>query len=297
MESGKRNKRRIGLISAVIVIIVCVGLIIGGMKLTMFHSAKLDEEILDQVVINSPNVSLGSRIKAQNDIFKGQFIYKQYKDIDGYIIPWTDIIGNYGVWGENSVGRVPLNNFNGTLDFTEGTNQKMMKFYSQDVPYKKINNDIVLTSTDTDKVMEMAISFDKKYSLKEIRAKIPVNLNIAWLWLGEEENGGQSDALTPDQVYGFEGIQKKVEKVSDADVFKGNYNNFISSLESLASKSEHVANLLTKYGKEDIDSLQFKGIVLTGQAINFKQLAGAPFIRASEIGATADIVPYIKPYK
>ncbi|MBC1434037.1 hypothetical protein HB848_01625 [Listeria rocourtiae] len=297
MRKSKRGRARTLIIIASFGLVVFVVLMIGGVRLTISNSEKLDEEILNQVVINSPNVTLGSRIKADTGMFKGQFIYKQHKDIDGYIIPWSDIIGNYGIWNADSVGRAQLNNSNGILDFVEGTGQKMMKFYKQEVSYKVLSNDVAQVSLETNRVMEMAISFDQKYTLAEIQTKVPTNLNVAWLWLDEKNNAGQVEALTPDLVYGFDGIQKQNEQVTDDKVLEGNYNNFISSLEMLAEESDEIDALFTKYSKQNLKQVRFKGIILTGQEKNFYSLASATFIRASEIGAVAEIIPYITPYK
>lgn len=297
MRKSKRGRARTLIIIASFGLVVFAVLMIGGVRLTISNSEKLDEEISNQVVINSPNVTLGSRIKADNGMFKGQFIYKQHKDIDGYIIPWSDIIGNYGIWDADSVGRAQLNNSNGILDFVEGTGQKMMKFYKQEVSYKVLGNDVAQVSLETNRVMEMAISFDQKYTLAEIQTKVPTNLNVAWLRLDEKNNAGQVEVLTPDLVYGFDGIQKQNEQVTDDKVLEGNYNNFISSLEMLAEESDEIDALFTKYSKQNLKQVRFKGIILTGQEKNFYSLVSATFIRASEIGAVAEIIPYITPYK
>ncbi|MBC2368861.1 hypothetical protein HBP99_09450 [Listeria booriae] len=293
---GSIRKNKI-FIRVVLIVVIGTGLIIGGMKLATSNSEKLDSTLLNQMVINAPNLELGSRMKAENGIFGGKFIYKRYKDIDGYIIPWTDVTGNYSVFGQDSVGFMQLNNSNGTHDFVEGTSQKMMKFYNQDIAYKKVATELKAILGNENLVMEVAISFDKTYSLERIRKMTPENLNIAWLWLDEDDNGGQLEALAPDHVYGFEGLQKPNEKVPSDDVYQGNYNNFLSALEVLQEDSAKAATLHDKYSKLKLKQLKFKGMVLTGQATSFKNLSDQKFIRASEIGATADIVPYIKPYK
>ncbi|MCB8815426.1 anti sigma factor C-terminal domain-containing protein [Desulfosporosinus shakirovi] len=49
--------------------------------------------------------------------------------------------------------------------------------------------------------------------------------------------------------------------------------------------------------KVPFDEAKILGVMLTGQTENFKALENQDFIRGASVGATAQIVPYIKPDK
>ncbi|EUJ28089.1 hypothetical protein PCORN_12312 [Listeria cornellensis FSL F6-0969] len=279
---------------AIVLLVVFLGAaFVLQLKTVTSNAEQLDVQILNRAAVSSPNIKLGNRVKMNADLFGGKFMYKQTKDINGYIIPWSDTYASYtGLGNDVQAGR--MGETNGSTVFAEGTSQKMLQFYNPDISYGAINNDLQKLSDDLKKVMEVAISFDKSYELQDILEKIPSNLNIAWLWVVSENTDG---VLDMDQVYGFEGLQKPVDHVPDSKVYQANYRNFVAGLDSLRTNSSKADTLYEVYSKLDLNAVKFKGIILTGQATNFKQIAGQSFIRASEIGATADIVPYIKPYK
>lgn len=282
------------LIVSTILVVVCSLCFAFLLKSVTSSAVQLDERMLNQSIVNSPNVQLGNRVKMNADLFGGKSMYKQTKDVDGYIIPWIDTYASYSSANVDMNRTNMMSTTNGVTEFAEGTSQKMMHFYKPDVIYENIVNNLDELSWSANKVMEVAISFDKAYYLKDILSAVPANLNIAWLWL-ESEN--TDEVLEMGQVYGFEGLQKPISNIADNDVYTANYKKFLAGLDSLQGNSSKMASLHEKYGKLNLSKLQFKGLILTGQEKNFKQLAGASFIRASEIGATADIVPYIKPYK
>jgi hypothetical protein len=62
----------------------------------------------------------------------------------------------------------------------------------KNVDYKTIRNDITqLKDVGTNKGIEMAISFDKGYSPKEVRNFLPKEVSLKWYWVdtySEEES-------------------------------------------------------------------------------------------------------------
>jgi len=69
-------------------------------------------------------------------------------------------------------------------------------------------------------VAEVAISFDKPYTLQEIQTKIPDNLNIVWLYMTShiaDESKGPSGV----SIYGFDPSSSP----------KDAYNEFMDALE------------------------------------------------------------------
>ncbi|MBC1308281.1 anti sigma factor C-terminal domain-containing protein [Listeria booriae] len=264
------------------------------LKSVTSSAVQLDEDVLNQSIVNSPNVKLGNQVKISADLFGGKFMYKQMKDVDGYIIPWSDVYASYTNSGDNWYQGNAMSETNGTTEFAENTNQKMMYFYKPDGSYPSVANELEGLTGNTNKVMEVAISFDRPYDLQEVVDFLPTNLNVAWFWL-EAEN--TNELLDMAQVYGFEGLQKPISGVNDKEVYAANYSNFLAGLDKLQNKTSKMADMYAKYSELNWNEVQVKGIIVTGQEKNFKTIANHKIIRASEIGATADIVPYIKPYK
>lgn len=178
----KKGIKKILIVSSILAIIcsLCFALLL---KSVTSSAVQLDERMLNKSIINSPNVQLGNRVKMNADLFGGKFMYKQTKDVDGYIIPWIDTYVSYNNSNVDINQTNMMSETNGVTDFAEGTNQKMMHFYKPDVAYEKIANNLNELSWSADKVMEVAVSFDKAYYLKDILSVVPANLNIAWLWL------------------------------------------------------------------------------------------------------------------
>ncbi|MBC1371221.1 hypothetical protein HB847_02485 [Listeria booriae] len=264
------------------------------LKSVTSSAVQLDEAVLNQSIVNGPNVKLGNQVKISADLFGGKFMYKQMKDVDGYIIPWSDVYASYTNSGDNWYQGNAMSETNGTTEFAENTNQKMMHFYKPDGSYPSVANELEGLTGNTNKVMEVAISFDKPYDLQEVVGFLPTNLNVAWFWL-EAEN--TNELLDMAQVYGFEGLQKPIPGVTAKEVYAANYSNFLVGLDKLQNKTSKMADMYAKYNELNWSEVQIQGIIVTGQEKNLKTIANQKFIRASEIGATADIVPYIKPYK
>ena len=137
-------------------------------------------------------------------------------------------------------------------------------------------------------VAEVAISFDQPYTLQEIQAKIPDNLNIVWLYMTSQivdESKGPMGV----PVYGFD----------PSDSPKKAYNSFIDALKKYdADGGDKTIQEFLKLNKnKQFDEVKISGVMLTGQTQNFKVLENQDFIRGASVGATAQIVPYIKPEK
>ncbi|EUJ47097.1 anti sigma factor C-terminal domain-containing protein [Listeria riparia] len=275
-------------------VVLCGIVFVVLLKSVTSSAVQLDEDVLNQSIVNAPNVKLGNQVKISADLFGGKFMYKQMKDVDGYIIPWSDVYASYTNSGDNWYQESAISETNGTTEFAENTNHKMMHFYKPDGSYQRVVNELEGLTGNANKVMEVAISFDKPYDLQEVLGFLPTNLNIAWFWL-EAEN--TNELLDMAQVYGFEGLQKPIPGVATKEVYAANYSNFLAGLDKLQNKTSKMADMYAKYNKLNWSEVQIQGIIVTGQEKNLKTIANHKFIRASEIGATADIVPYIKPYK
>ncbi len=158
-------------------------------------------------------------------------------------------------------------------------------------------------------LVEVAISFDKKYSLAKIKEMIPSNLKQNWYWIGTE--GKQNTYhYRPEQLLGLEpediqlvfsdmpgdymsGMDYMKEFLESGDQKRAQYLDIpVDDLQAFVDKFGNTD--FTK--QEEIDQLEFAGIILTGKAEDFAQLEGKDWIYSSSIGASIPIQPYYQLY-
>ena len=89
-----------------------------------------------------------------------------------------------------------------------------------------------------------------------------------------------------------DGFLANLKKYIKSGFGKSSYNN--------VTPSDDIKTYLKKFGKldlskkEDLEKLEFSGVILTGKAENFAQLEGKEWIYASSIGASIPNQPYYK---
>lgn len=175
-------------------------------------------------------------------------------------------------------------------EYDKQTKSKSATFYHPSIKkyYNGVQNELGEVSEMENHVAEVAISFDKPYTLQEIQAKIPDNLNIVWLYMASPiSDESKGPAGMP--VYGFE--------LSDNP--KESYSSFVDGLKEYDSNwdDETIQEFLKVNKNKQFGEVKILGVMLTGKTNNFKALENQDFIRGASVGATAQIVPYIKPEK
>ncbi|MFK4310685.1 hypothetical protein ABH957_005409 [Bacillus sp. RC242] len=135
---------------------------------------------------------------------------------------------------------------------------------------------------------EVALSFNQPYTLQEIKEKIPDTLNIVWLYM-TSPIGDESKGPAGMPVYGFNPDKSPEEA----------YKEFVDSLKQYDDDGhdEGIQKFLKSNKNKPFDQVKILGVMLTGKTENFKALENQGFIRGASVGATAQVVPYIKPEK
>lgn len=182
----------------------------------------------------------------------------------------------------------------------------MMTFFYPQVQYDNVNNDLnSLQDMPSEKLVEIALSFDKGYSVDEAINLIPQELTAAWLWIndvsedetlhmrtyeGEKETPGDPLVRSANTVYGFSLFEPYGEaKIEPA-------KQFIRSIQAgipLKSRWQvEFKRLQTTIAGEDgklaVEELVVNGMVVTGNAECLLKLQGLPFIKASSLGVVVD---------
>ena len=106
-------------------------------------------------------------------------------------------------------------------EYDKQTKNKVATFYHPSIQeyHDGVQNELGELSQMENHVAEVAISFDQPYTLQEIQAKIPDNLNIVWLYMASpiaDESKGPAGM----PVYGFD----------PSDSPKEAYSSFIDEL-------------------------------------------------------------------
>ncbi|OAB43572.1 anti-sigma factor [Paenibacillus antarcticus] len=315
----KKAKRKTFIRNIIISLIVTVVVLFGGFLLNIqLISSSSSQESKDEYAlknISGPNQYI-SGITGQDGFLSGTTEYNIYKVVEGVPIPWRTKKTVYNVFPflpfaniGGSVNGLSLSlpdpdmireGYEYTRSYNGLTGQRLMNFYIPDVNYNgKVLNDLsALEQMDQDKLVEMAISFDKPYSLAEVRKMIPPELTQVWYWVDtydnrkfydpyKDGNGNISFAnpLFESWVFGF-GIHLDGPQMNEKD--------FIASLEQgLEGKYEYEFNRIYNYlrgdkAKPSESDIRLLGVVLTGNAKELQILKGQPYVRGAVLGAIVD---------
>lgn len=243
----KKAKRKHLLRNWIISICASIVVIIGTYVSSIYFSQKtfIKMEIQRNVLhtVKGPNILFNGHTKLSMGLTGGTIIYSSYKNIAGQPVKWIDEIYEYSyIWGYSQL------NFNGNTildeesgnkkdefetlpDYNSQTMQREMRFYLPFVTYRNYVNDLKNIGELQNKVGEIAISFDKAYTVEQIEKMLPKDVQPVWYWvdtynenspdtyvgLKEPKTGAVLNAERSTHVYGFQGsytkkknIQKKI---------------------------------------------------------------------------------------
>ena len=293
-KAKRKQLLKIIIITIIVVLILLPILYKTGNYFAAKSSTRLHEQLFLHNAIAEPNIQIDSQVTSNSSTFGGNIVTNRSKNINGYLVQWSTLTSSYD-WLRIKIDHNELipgsySSDTESYEYDKQTKNKVATFYHPSIQdyYDGIENELGEISQMENHVAEVAISFNQPYTLQEIQAKIPDKLNIVWLYMtspiSDESNG---PAGMP--VYGFDPSH------SPKDAF----NSFIDSLEQYDANesNETIQEFLETNKDKPFDEVKILGVMLTGQTQNFKALENQDFIRGASVGATAQIVPYIKPEK
>ncbi|WP_410982981.1 sigma factor regulator N-terminal domain-containing protein [Bacillus cereus] len=294
LKKAKRKQLFKTIIISIIVILVLLPLFYKtGNYFAAKSSTKLHERLFLHNIIAEPNIQIDSQVMSNSSMFGGNIVTNRSKNINGYLVRWSTLTSSYDWLGINIDHNelIPGSYWSNTefYEYDKQTKNKVATFYHPSIKkyYNGVRNDLGAISQMENYVAEVAISFNQPYTLKEIQEKIPSNLNIVWWYMTSpivEESKGPAGV----PVYGF----------NPSDSPKEAYSEFIDAIKKYDLGSDKTIQEFLRLNKnKQFDEVKILGIMLTGQTKNFKALENQDFIRGASVGATAPIVPYIKPEK
>ena len=301
------------LVSLALLLLLGKGLI----ELASSNGRNLQKEYEVMSEIAYPNVDYDSLYYTQTSYFSGTLRSDRFKDLNGVRVAYPSYEGNYSLTGSyrNTTSEGTYSSTSGT--YTRELRQKYPVFYNLNAKGTKDSNSIPkeLASIKEmpNQLVEVALTFDKPYTYKEIQQMIPNNLKINWYWIGSQSENDIEQYSNPQFTYGANASllftydldfrkkakEAKKEQQTFLDYLKKADKNLFPSVSGYNMYNE-VESYLKKFGQLDIrepenrDQLTFSGVILTGKAENFAQLEEKEWIYASSIGASVPNQPYYK---
>lgn len=292
---AKKRRRKTFLMTLVFSLLATLLLFALCFKLLSNMTAKNGQKVYNDyqqlAEIAYPNISYNSLYYFPTGQFSGKVHADRFKDLDGIPVAYSPFEANYSLTGAFDAGASDVFSKNKLL-YDRGNLQKIPQFYNTKVKFSK--NDVKTSPSQdlkylnqlNDKVIEVAITFDKPYTYKEIKTMLPKNLKQNWLWIGTYTTLDTSQ--WPNQFgTDTENIHSAINtmfNVSKNSPHVGINNvNIYSDLDNYLKDNKHI---------KDVDQLSFAGIILTGKSENFNSLKGKKWIYGSSLGASIDYQPY-----
>ena len=289
----------------------------GLIELASSNGRNLQKEYEVMSEISYPNVDYDSLYHTQNSLFSGTLHSDRFKDLDGVKVAYPSYEGNYSLIGafRDPTAEGTYLSLSGT--YTRELRQKYPVFYNINakgtIDTKRIPQELASVKEMPNQLVEVALTFDKAYTYKEIQQMIPSNLKINWYWIGSQSENDIEQYSDPQFTYGANASllftydldfrkkakEAKKEQQTFLDYLKKADKNLFPSVSGYNTYND-VESYLKKFGQLDIreaenrDQLTFSGVILTGKAENFAQLEEKEWIYASSIGASVPNQPYYK---
>jgi hypothetical protein len=318
-DTIKKAKKKITMRNILISVIVTIGVfiifLVGWLSFMGLSQANAiqDEELYSR--ISSPNIyEIGYQID-NNGLIEGTLSFARYKMVGDIPIDWYDDIINYNLFGYSSK-RLGDYSYVQTTDKIDGlpryydrdVKERIIQFYHPNVGYKKIRNDIdQLKNIDSNKEIEIAISFDKGYSPKDVRELLPKDVSLKWYWLDTytenderlkdhifKEKDGKivnlgSDPIIPDHIYGFN--ETNEGGLSSEETFLRDLKDGINIIgkKDYAEEFKLINDNLRGDSKQPkVSDLKIIGVIVTGSPSQLESLKNLKQVRASVFGAIVE---------
>ncbi|MEV9639630.1 anti sigma factor C-terminal domain-containing protein [Mammaliicoccus sciuri] len=176
---------------------------------------------------------------------------------------------------------------------------KAMNFIHPEVKLNHVPNELKNIDMFQDhQLIEMGLSFDKAYSLDEVKAMLPKDIALQWAWVDvysvEEVNSLQTseppaNIFTENEVFGFSLVDKTGIRLKDP--VKEFMESVVYGKNHMGPYKRDMATFyktLTEQGEVDETNIKVIGSVVVGKKVALKQLQNESGVRASSIGAVVD---------
>jgi len=316
-EKVKRAYKKSKKISTIRIIIIVVLLIIPLYIVNVMLVSKMGTRYYTQVEkvleVTNPN----AYISKENDIIgflgaSGEYTVSKrigsWKSVDIY-----DKNSSYGLGFINGLNRTMSSSSGGQkagewpVNFDSSGNLTMSAFHP-DIEYKEYRNDLaLLNKVSSDSLLEMTLSFDKKYKVNEISEILPKSQISELLIDGytseqmekykkeASQNDGKATFISEFEFIGVKGTSDS--NYNSLNQISGNYDEFLNNLQFnfkdyyYKNRFRGIYSVLKNKDQLESNKLDVIGVVVYGSPEELQQLKSNPHIKASSVGIiTKDII-------
>lgn len=289
LKKTLKKAKRVTLVRTLLIsVIVCLMVGYGVYRMNSWIVEKRGNEVTLEhqkadAVMKAPNTFIETET-IDYGFLKGTVKRKVYKVIEDKIIPWDTEDVHYDFHGYYSTSFSSYSTIvNDTTVVNIPSGEKEMMFYVPQYTYKSYLDDLSkLNDYPADKYMELAISFDKSYSLEEVKKMLPQSVHPTWFWVNEYDKKATKRS-EPEYGRGLHGIYQATSALGKSD----SYPNI--------KTEDDFLNKLKKYNNYDYKELKKRqkdgliiGVVVTGTKEDLLSLKGKSYVKASSIGAVVD---------
>lgn len=265
--------------------IVCIVILIGIYRVNAWWITNKGSDIIADLnirdtVMKTPNTIIKTET-LDIGVFKGTIKREVYKVIENKVIPWDSQEVDFGMRGFHST---TFSSYSTTIDDTTQINfpsgQMDMLFYVPQFQYGTYANDLKkLKEYPSDKYIELAISFDKSYSLNEVKEMLPDSIHATWFWVDSYPKKTESRDIPEfgQWLFGISEPSSKLGEVLTTSKVKSE-SDFLNHLKKF---DKDYYQIISKRQKDGL----IIGTVVTGTKEDLLLLEGQPYVKASSIGA------------
>lgn len=308
---------RIIVISFMIFIIVSSAFLISNTFILNSVGNKKMDNLRTWYNVAMPNAYMGSE-QIDDRIMIGEINYERYRFLgdkpitDGtyketytYMPLINGIYGNKQYYLYNKSGE-SYEELQKMITYNK-VGKRVMKFYHPLIKYDNYINDLeILKDIDGNKLMELSLSFDKAYSIEEVKNMLPSNITLNWFWVDtftkEEIKNINKDESSLEGIYEYHKIVFEEYDVYGIKALnqqgkpeKNPEEGFIISIMRGQQGSDYKHDydklfntLSTGKGEITKEDLKIIGVVVSGDVETLKFLKDMKYIKAATIGAVAD---------
>ncbi|MDZ5472965.1 anti sigma factor C-terminal domain-containing protein [Bacillus sp. 31A1R] len=276
-----------------------LSLFINGMIVNHAHEKAVEANRL-LFEISEPNIHIGGGT-FDYGILSGTYTYNKYKLIEDRVVPWGNDFREFNALGHNEnssalsvYDEVTVGETEGNVRYYNTINgQRTMQFYHPWFEYENIYNDLdLIQNAPDDAVMEVAISFDQSYTVKEVQEFFNLKNKISWYRVNdynlraiEQLKGLHSSGDSASYVYGFSVQTMKGEGKMETQ----NEEDFLATLAKLKDTGNYryLINPLLENVKQNMKDGIILGVVVTGTKEELLKIKQDKHIRAISLGAVA----------
>ena len=244
-KNKRKNLLKIVSLSTVLTLAAAATILYGLTQKVNSNAKKIQDHYLLKSEITYPNVDYISWGYRTTSFFSGDFYSNGVKDIDGILVPFEKYNASYSLYMTYDLNQDESLNLldGGQSYYTYGNHYKVPIFYNTGYSGEynlKVTQDLDFIPKMTGQAVEVAITFDKPYTLAQIEEMVPNNLKLNWIWIGQAATEVDfGDRL--DQQFGFD-----------------NYSNVALSAEQQAALEKEVDAAMEKDKNADLNTIYEK---------------------------------------